>query len=359
MLLSLVKNARFCFIASLITAFYSIAWAEEPNTGIKVVKTANDLILTGETCPILLKQAKALAAWKNATATNEPTATPPRLCAGIDKASAVSVGKLVPKWVLEHQDVHPAFDGPNCWATSSYNTHITPSLIYLAPEEFNFHMIHETQCILKTYEERKPGDLIALRSPNAADPQGYDEVHGFIYLTDQLTYSKNGMYRNSTFSIQSYPEVLKLYGVSEHCEKTPDATCAIYAQFLHCGGALPVPKNIGTDDLAKYSDFSKEVAGLMNFAISGHALERDLIALHQLKNELADTSAYALKMLNASSDDPDLKAFWGQFYTRTLSVTAQLSVIDLPAVGTNATYFTSKRPWVESIENRLIPTQTH
>jgi hypothetical protein len=65
----------------------------------------------------------------------------------------------------------------------------------------------------KPDESPAPGDIIAIRDDTGG------EVHGFIYLTGDLAYSKNGYAQGTRYELQSPKKVFDVYDVPVDCQR--------------------------------------------------------------------------------------------------------------------------------------------
>lgn len=345
----MLNQARFFLGILPILLMTVTVWAD---SSIQVIKNGPDLVLSGTDCPSLLDQAKALAAWKTEATPAEAVAALPLECNSVNGSYSVTVTGNTPQWAVDHQNFYSAYDGPNCWATASFMTGMISAVISLDADEFTFH-ISSPQCIEKSYDQREPGDVVVIRTQNPQSPLGFDEVHGFIYLTDALAFSKNGKFRSSPFAIQDYQGVLSTYGVTIPCAQNPIAQgCDSYAKIFHCEGSTPIPSRLQAGDLQKYNLFTTQLAKLSNLVMNGLAAPQDLADIKTLFSTLADTSTYvqALQTQAKTSADGSLD-FWTQFYTQILSVQKQQGMMDLPNPQLNAGRLMSQRPLIFSSQN--------
>ncbi len=340
----MLKTTRISILTTALLALtLGTAYAD---SAISVAKVGGELVLKGPDCSGLLNQARALSEWKREFASAETTSVMPTSCESVEGGYSLAVTGLTPKWAVDHQDVYPAYDGPNCWATASFLSGMIPSVISLDADEFTFHL-SSSQCSEKPYSQRQAGDVVVIRSKSSTSALGFEEVHGFVFVTDALAYSKNGKSRTSPFALQDYQGVLSTYGVPMTCAENPTGSgCDSYAKIFHCEGALPIPSDLAENDIKKFQNFTSQISTLSEFVISGNASPEDLKAIKNLFSTLPDVMSYAEKMMNTSAIGNEAHAFWSQFYTQCLSVKKQQSQIDLPESRMHNGRYQSARPLI-------------
>jgi hypothetical protein len=146
------------------------------------------------------------------------------------------ITQCVPDQLLLYQGVLPKECGPNCWNMALVFSHILPNLRYSTPEEMSFYMQPPLCRALKKGEQKYPGDVGAIRTIS----NGKDfEEHGFIYVNDALSYSKNGFTNTAAYSLQPAEQIYSLYGVSAgpDCrdgEPAAAAHCANFVSYFRC-----------------------------------------------------------------------------------------------------------------------------
>jgi hypothetical protein len=196
----------------------------------------------------LKEEAAALRNW--AIRMGETPSASPTACLSHDGSLALDVTSTVPTLVGKLQGVTPLVSGPNCWNAALVSAGMVPYLRYVDGWEMRFWMNYSGLC----YEPpanvaAQPGDIIAIRQRQAPtqenpNPQDPSEVHGMVYVTDQLVFSKNGAGNTNPYSLQVADDVFgQVYGVRPECRSivgTPNAghQCANgYANLFRCKSA--------------------------------------------------------------------------------------------------------------------------
>ncbi|MGE3609529.1 MAG: hypothetical protein AB7I27_08075 [Bacteriovoracaceae bacterium] len=168
----------------------------------------------------------------------------------------IDVTNCVPDHLVKYHGVNPnEKTGPNCWNLALVMKGILPALRFSSNEEMAFYMQPPLCRNLKNGEKRQAGDIGAIRTINGHE---VGEFHGFIYLSDDVAYSKNGSEEDSwPYLLQSLPEMLSIYEVpnSKKCRSNEvDKTCDLSASYFRCisfEDYLKQHKNI-PDELLKY-----------------------------------------------------------------------------------------------------------
>lgn len=194
------------------------------------------LILKDNNCDRLKRAQLSLKQWTEAAHKNR--SCPPLNT--IEKAGNtcfVEVTSCVPDHVKNYQGVKPEKQGPNCWNLSLVMKDILPALRYSTPEEMSFYMRPPLCRALKDNERRMPGDVGAIRGIYGGQIQ--EEIHGFIYISDDLVYSKNGYSSDSPYEVQPLESMFNMYEVSkgEECRKNSinlKSKCSNVASYFRC-----------------------------------------------------------------------------------------------------------------------------
>ncbi len=158
----------------------------------------------------------------------------------------VTITKCLPEHVKKYNGTSPKTDGPNCWNLSLVMTGILPQLRYSTPEEMDFYMNPPLCRALQNGEDRKPGDIGAIRYGNG------EEIHGFIRVTDNISYSKNGYVKQSPYELQSQKNVYDAYGINnmpKNClDNRIDENCYSGVEFYRCISMKEYLKNTSDQD---------------------------------------------------------------------------------------------------------------
>ncbi len=132
----------------------------------------------------------------------------------------------------------PFHGGPNCFNLALVLNHILPSLRFSSPDEIGFYINSPLCRKLQDGEPRRYGDigLIYLSSKKPIE-----EYHGFIYINENLAYSKNGdgIFKPSSYLLQSLENVYNTYDVplTSECRQNQlkiPSRCGQAASFHRC-----------------------------------------------------------------------------------------------------------------------------
>jgi hypothetical protein len=130
------------------------------------------------------------------------------------------ITECVPEHVKRYQGVHASLRGPNCWNLALVMSQILPNLRYSDPEEISFYMQPPLCNSVPSGEKRSPGDIGLIRNVDSEKigfgPKG--EVHGFIYINNDLVYSKNGLGKENPYAIQSAEKMYSEYPLTLNSE---------------------------------------------------------------------------------------------------------------------------------------------
>lgn len=211
---------KFFLIFSLTTSAFG--------QDFSVKKEGSEMFLSGGDCTVLLKQANAINTWREAKA--KPLTKSVCKCSGDCK---INITTIIPKMVLEKENSALVKNGPNSWNSSLVTAGVLPHLRYTQKNEMSFWMSSPLCKERGADEAPAPGDIIAIRNFNG------DEVHGFVNLTEELSYSKNGFRKGTKYQLAKPAEIYETFGVAKACEKVykkPANTdeCPFYANVFKC-----------------------------------------------------------------------------------------------------------------------------
>jgi hypothetical protein len=193
--------------------------------------SAGRLILKGSTCREVEAQAVSLRIWQKKLSESEPNDNPSCRCnmayCNLDITSSA------PSFVRTFQGFISPRWGPNCWNTALNASKILNGIRFSYPQEMRLWM-SSSQCReLGAREDSEPGDVLAIRDQND------DEVHGFIFVSDLLVFSKNDLSTASPIALQDTEKVYKIFPVSKECRQHyggASPSCPIYTNRFRCLG---------------------------------------------------------------------------------------------------------------------------
>lgn len=219
MLKSIIIVATFILFQS--------AFAETSfNKKVQVVKKGDDIYLTGSDCAVLEKESLALEEWSKKLKEDPKNASK---CECVKLVCKKKVNAVLPKIVNATQFVKPNSSGPNCWNASLVAAKIIPQLRYSTPQEMSF-WLNSPLCREKKLDEpAAPGDIIAIVT------KAGHQHHGFVYVSENLSFSKNGVENENPYSLQDPKSVFSKYSVTPKCERVGSkGSCGNHAKYYSC-----------------------------------------------------------------------------------------------------------------------------
>jgi hypothetical protein len=154
-------------------------------------------------------ELSTLEQWTRKTGRESCDASKVETIVGEDSCYAV-VTDCVPTHVQKYHESVGDLDSPNCWNLALVMSGLVPELRYSSPDEMTFFM-NEPFCRgLKNGEKREPGDIGTIRNTHDGS-----EVHGFVYISENLVYTKNGPDIKNPFEVRDFIEVMEEYDVDD------------------------------------------------------------------------------------------------------------------------------------------------
>ena len=138
--------------------------------------------------------------------------------------------RCLPPEVIALDGTSPEIAGPNCWNLAMVMSGVLPSLRHSTAEEMAFFMKSPLCRPLGAGEKPQPGDIGALRANGK-------EVHGFMWISDTLVFSKNGDAVDQKYFLQSKAFMADGYQILQNaeCAKTKDPEdCNMIVDSLRC-----------------------------------------------------------------------------------------------------------------------------
>jgi len=184
-----------------------IATAQLASADIQFSRTDNRIWATAPNCYEINAEIPNFRAWLRVTNPEKSCQTQLKPFNG---GCSAELTNCLPNHPLQYHDTNPALSGPNCWNLALVMKELVPALRYTTPDEMAFFMRSPLCKEVPTTEPRRPGDIGAIRR---VGPDGKEEVHGFIFISDKLAYSKNGFSKESPYALQTVKNVYTTYGV--------------------------------------------------------------------------------------------------------------------------------------------------
>lgn len=233
-----MKNLIILF--STIIYFPSIKAEDFFNKNVQVLKKGETIFLKGSSCEILDKEAGTLAEW---TKKVKEIPSDQAECKCSNSVCTKEVSAVLPEIVNSTQFVKPSFSGPNCWNASLVAAKIIPQLRYSTPQEMDFWVKSPLCKEKKSGEKLAPGDIVAIM--HKTDGQ----FHGFVNISENLAFSKNGTENDNPYTLQDPKNVFKVYEVKPECERVDNpGKCKTYAKYYSCMSMEDYRKTKGSQD---------------------------------------------------------------------------------------------------------------
>lgn len=254
--------------------FSQIACAQN----LEILAVDGKVLLQGKDCSSLITQAKAINQW-TAKDSGDSLAS---LCR-CDGPCTMDISSILPKNVLEREQTCSIQDGPNCFNSSLVSVGILPYHRYTHKKEMAFWMNSPLCREREAQEQVGPGDVVAIRNRLGK------EIHGFVHLTPELAYSKNGFAHKAPYKLMPPENVFKVYGVPANCQRIPPTRklpllCDRYARYFKCESMEEfLSKNPMTDGSQKeiWSALNKEDCGLSAMAFQSLVPPALLLTSHE------------------------------------------------------------------------------
>ena len=181
------------------------------------------LEISDHNCSETQSIVKSLEAWTN------------KKCKLIEDCK-YDIRECIPEHIAGVVGKDSGFDGPNCWNLALVMKGILPGLRFSTKDEMAFYMNSPLCRNLEPNEERKPGDVVAIRE--LVNKKTF-EFHGFIYISDKLAFSKNGETYESSYELQPLNKVFASYQLSgnEQCygnQVDLNSSCLNATSYYRC-----------------------------------------------------------------------------------------------------------------------------
>lgn len=291
------------------------------NERVQVERTSEKILIKGKDCLVLKNEARAIGIWaKKAELLGSVR------CECIGSECSMEINSISPGILLKQQSVCMLKDGPNCWNASLNAAGLADGLRYSTPEEMNFWMESPLCTERKAGEKPSPGDVIAIRSIKDK------EVHGFTYLSENLSFSKNGYRSHAPYTLQDPKHVYKVYGVPLECQgiykapKEEDTQCLNYSNIFKCEPLedyLKSKPKMREEQRALIQEMKEFECDIMKITGSTDTLQPSL-------KEIILTSIKAIKALaiqNQETKNKDEKFIWKIIEIRADAIQAQIPVL--------------------------------
>ncbi len=167
----------------------------------------------------------------------------------------VNISSCLPTHPIEFINKNPHYNGPNCFNLVLNYMDVTLGLYESDSAELESYLQSPLCTQLKKDESIQPGDIGLIKN-------GIGYIHGFIYGTKNIAYTKNGVSKESPYQLQPINEVFDLYHVGiktsenneSECYKSTEPECQdiIESKVFRCKSFKDFAKS--NHSLSKYSN---------------------------------------------------------------------------------------------------------
>jgi hypothetical protein len=166
------------------------------------------ILVTMNSCESLKTTVNAILDWSKSRGEDPP---PTKInCEETPDLREFDVTDLVPSFVRRMNGEFSNQDGPNCFNCALVEVGVRRMLMYTSPQGWR-RIIEQSFSLVEKPETIPPGAVVAIRQ--RASDKRWVEVHGFTYINQEISFSKNGYDRRQPYLVQSTSEVLEGYEV--------------------------------------------------------------------------------------------------------------------------------------------------
>ena len=317
------------FLIFLNLTFLKVNATNENSNLINIIRNAEGKItLTGPHCNELVEQELSLRNWTmNFKETPGAKNTPIRTINNED--CQLVVHDSVPSIIKKIQDFKSSWNGPNCWNTTLFLTQLNSVIRFTSDQEMSFWMDSPYCRELAETETAQPGDLIAIRRSQPIAQRQFEEVHGMIFISEALVFSKNTSSSMSSYHIQRGSLIYQNFHVDDSdCLKVKGhpSRCHIWANYFRCKSPLN-DRELLEKKNPLFASLSQKVGEIETF-LSQFVIANQGNFKNQREQLLIDLSLLE-KQLNENIIKQDPGIFYFQSLLETIqSLKIQIGIID-------------------------------
>lgn len=265
---------RFSFI------FFSLIFGD-PRGSVEIKQVKDQILIEAVRYEDLESIKRTLNAWLQTRNESDHCDLSP-LPQNRDSSSGKFVADIthcLPARLRKHLNTNPEHSGPNCWNSALNLAGILPALRLSPADEMAFYMRSPLCRPLQNNETRNSGDIGAIRQ---FDESGTKEVHGFIYISDNLAFSKDNYSFLTSYELISLDNLLDFWSVPKknNCRTNQFETssCGRATTYFRCSSL--------EEYFSQHTDIPRDAIKLFeDLAVIERALE--LEALEGLELTLA------------------------------------------------------------------------
>ena len=205
---------------------------------LKFSRERSKIFMSGA-CDAAERQFASLAEWQAQSSKSVQCLLPPPSPRSTGDAQCkYDISNCLPEHVNKYFGLKPKQNGPNCFNLALVFKGLLPALRYSSSDEMSFYMASPLCRPLQAGEEVQPGDVGAIRRDMLHATQ---EWHGFIFVSRDVVYSKDGVDKKSPFGLQSIEKMYKTYelekGLKTGCTiqgRTKLYKCSSHVSVFRC-----------------------------------------------------------------------------------------------------------------------------
>jgi len=198
-------------------AIFSVSLHADPV--VRVEKVGGRISLIGA-CDLVARQLPELELWKQKM--DGVRCYSKKLQQQISSTGPecrLDVTDCIPRHVMEFQD--QALDS-NCFNLALHANSLTSQIRTTTPLEFSDTLAINSCSVIPVNQKPEPGDILAVRIPHVSQFFGVpamQEIHGMIYVSEDLVYSKNSEGRMTSIALQDRRTPSLLYTRNENLRR--------------------------------------------------------------------------------------------------------------------------------------------
>jgi len=286
---------------------------------VKVINDKNGNIqLTATSCEILVKNFKAIKEWKlkKGEVSDDKGA-----CSCSDNKCSIMITNIIPDDLKDLEGQCSSTYGPNCFNTALVDQGMIKHRRIVSTEELKFWINSDLCKERKEDEQLRPGDLLVISHGEELP------LHGFIYISDDLVYSKGGPDNKAKYELTSYDSMFTNYSIPIECRRKfghqDPSVCKKYANAYKCESFEQTGLKSNNDELNSILNeldrLGCEVDKKIFPEAMGFTVGKEIL--------ISSIEILRIKILD-NRDDPKLsvedKFLWDMAYYRFMSLRRQI-----------------------------------
>ena len=201
-------NENMLSILSLLLALSPLSFAKE----LEITRIAGNKIELKLSCNKITSELNALKTWTSTV--DGRNCNLPTVLTVTEGLCSADITECLPRRVAKYHGIIFQIGGPNCFNTALVFAGLLPALRTSARSEFAEFMNSPLCKLVPPDDRQKPGDIVAIRFPSLSarsKNKNYQEWHAFIYVSDEMSFSKNGENKEDPYILTSTKSVFNEY----------------------------------------------------------------------------------------------------------------------------------------------------